>query len=137
MSLLVLTSCRSALLRSLESPLHTCRVFAWDEICCRSSKAAICVCLATGACTGSVTQGLLGNERHVLLENPAPADFENDSPCSLQTAQLWWLALCEPTTSPSSSKRVPSDNPHWSFGYCYNVMLMTDRRYCSHSAFGC
>ena len=44
---------------------------AWVHICCRLSRAAICISLATGVCTGSVTLGLWamrGTSSVLLLE---------------------------------------------------------------------
>ena len=59
------------------------------------SRAAICACLATGVCVGSVTLELLGDERHMLLECPALADLRDEySPlfaeCSGVMARLVW-----------------------------------------------
>ena len=47
-------------------------------ICCQWSSNAICVCLASGMCAGSVTLGPFGGKRHMLLDCPILADLVNE-----------------------------------------------------------
>ena len=47
--------------------------------------------------------GALGDERHMLLECPALADLRDSTLHWLQSAQVSWLGLCGPETSPWSA----------------------------------
>ena len=47
--------------------------------------------------------GALSDERHMLLECPALADLRGEFSHWLQSAQMSWLGLCGPETSPWSA----------------------------------
>ena len=79
------------------------RNFAWGLICCQLSRAAICTCLATGVCVGSATLELWVMRGtcswRALLLQISDTNFLH----WLQSAQVSWLGLCGPETSPWSA----------------------------------
>ena len=77
--------------------------FAWGLICCRLSRAAICACLATGVCVGSVTLELWVMRGTCSWSALLLQISETSTLHWLQSAQVSWLGLCGPETSPWSA----------------------------------
>ena len=70
---------------------------------CRLSRAAICACLATGVCVGSVTLELWVMRGTCSWSALLLQISETSTLHCLQSAQVSWLGLCGPETSPWSA----------------------------------
>ena len=87
--------------------LHDDHIYGPDSLpsvhACQLSRAAICACLATGVCVGSVTLELWVMRGtcswSALLLQISETNFLH----WLQSAQVSWLGLCGPVTSPWSA----------------------------------
>ena len=91
-----------------EVPMSTAklqRIFfsAWGLICCRLSRAAICACLATGVCVGSVRLELWVMRGTCSWSALLLQISETSTLHWLQSARVSWLGLCGPETSPWSA----------------------------------
>ena len=97
----------------LSRPHEHCKVagefwdFAWGLICCQLSRAAIraaiCACLATGVCVGSVALELWVMRGTCSWSALLLQISETSTVHWLQSAQVSWLGLCGPETSPWSA----------------------------------
>ena len=91
-----------------EVPMSTAKLqrilrFTWGLICCQLNRAAICACLATGVCVGSVTLELWVMRGTCSWSALLLRISKTSTLHWLQSAQVSWLGLCGPETSPWSA----------------------------------